>query len=91
LSVPTTVVATLIANQLQLWIDNWRKQGASRMPIARYREVVVDEPHRRTAIKEIEGPSDEIVAWVRARSELHAGDDDPAESSDFDWAWPARD
>ncbi len=92
LSMPTAVVATLIANQLQVWIDRWRDTGASRMPIARYREVVIDETQGRTAIKEIEGPADEILAWVRERSEIHCGDDEPRPApAELDWAWPARD
>ncbi len=91
LSMPTAVVATLIANQLQVWIDGWRDQGAARMPTARYREVVIDEVRGRTAIKEIEGPADEIVGWVRERSELNRARSDPQPPpAELDWAWPAR-
>jgi hypothetical protein len=88
---PTTVVATLIANQPQVWIDRWRDTGASRMPVVRYRKVVIDEAQRRMAIKEIEGPADEIIEWVRERSEIQRGDHEPQPApAELDWAWPAR-
>lgn len=92
LSMPTAVVATLIANQLQVWIDRWRDTGASRMPVVRYREVVIDEARGRTAIKEIEGPAEEIIEWVRERSEIQRdGDAHQPAPAELDWAWPARD
>jgi hypothetical protein len=68
LSVPAATIATLIANQIQRWIDDWYRQGRSRTPTVRYREVVVDDDSSRTEVKEIEGPAEEVVQWLRERA-----------------------
>jgi hypothetical protein len=69
LAVPGTVVAQLVANELQRRIDRYRHGRAGQMPTARYREVVIDE-RERVQMREIEGPADDVFDWLRERSGL---------------------
>jgi hypothetical protein len=72
LGVPGSVVATLIATELQRWIGDWRRRGERRAPTVRYREVVIDEHAAQSSIREIEGPADEILGWLRESRDLPA-------------------
>lgn len=69
LSVPGTLVAQLVANELQRRIDRYRGGRTCQIPTARYREVVIDE-RERVQMREIEGPADDVVDWLRERSGL---------------------
>jgi hypothetical protein len=84
LGVPVATVGQLIANELQLWIDEWRAKGRSRTPILRYREVILDEATQKTTIRELEGPADEVADWIARRAAL----DDSGESEEDEWEWP---
>lgn len=84
LGVPVTTVAQLISNEVQRWIDLWREQGRSRMPMLRYREVLVDEATQKAMVRELEGPADEVADWIARRSVLEAG----RESREGEWRWP---
>jgi hypothetical protein len=85
LGVPVTVVAQLIANEIQLWIDDWREQGRSRVPMLRYREVLVDQATQKTTLRELEGPADEVADWIARRAALEVA----SEQEDEEWQWPA--
>jgi hypothetical protein len=84
LGVPASVVALLVANEIQRWIDEWRDQGRSRIPTPRYREAVVDEATRRTTVRELEGPADEVADWIVRRAALTADRQPEGE----EWQWP---
>jgi hypothetical protein len=64
LGTPAAVVATLIATHVQRRLDAWRAGGTSRTPLVRYREVVA-ENSREVRIREIEGPAEEVLNWLR--------------------------
>lgn len=85
LAVPGQVVAQLIANYLQERLEDWRGSGRTRVPTVRYREVVIEEASSRTVVREVEGPADEMAAWLRQGAFLPAG------TEVEDWAWPERD
>jgi hypothetical protein len=84
LGTPIAAVGQLVANEVQRWIDEWRKQGRSRMPTLRYREVLVDEATRQTRVRELEGPADEVADWIARRAASEGGSD----PDDEEWAWP---
>jgi hypothetical protein len=84
LGLPTATVAQLLANEIQRWIDDWRDRGRSRTPTLRYREVVVDEATRKTEVRELEGPADEVADWIARRPALGAG----SEPENDEWQWP---
>lgn len=86
LGVPAAAVGTLIANEVQRWIDEWRGEGRSRTPTLRYREVHVDEVTMKAELREIEGPADEVADWLARRPALDVGDD----PQDDEWQWPDR-
>lgn len=83
LGVPSAAVGQLIANEIQRWIDEWRDQGRSRTPTLRYREVLVDEATQQATVREVEGPADEVAAWIARRSALEVGGEPEEE-----WRWP---
>lgn len=83
LSVPSAVVAQLIANEIQRWIKAWREQGRSRTPTLRYREVFVDEATQKAGVRELEGPADEVADWIARRPAREAGGEPEEE-----WQWP---
>jgi hypothetical protein len=69
LSVPGGAVAALVANEIQRRLDAWRAaRKEARTPIARYREVVLDQDRQTMRQIEIEGPADELAEWLRGRS-----------------------
>ena len=84
LGVPAGVVAQLLVNEIQRWLDRWRDQGRSRVPTLRYREVVVDRGTDHAAIREIEGPADEVADWIGRRSAVDA----ELEATEEEWKWP---
>ena len=84
LGVPAMIVGQLIANEIQRWIDEWREQGRSRMPSLRYREVVIDDVTRKTQVRELEGPADEVADWIARRAALATG----GQPEDDEWQWP---
>jgi hypothetical protein len=84
LGVPVATVAQLIATEVQRWIDGWRKEGRSRIPTLRYREVLVDEATQKTIVRELEGPAEEVADWIVRRSMLKAG----SEPNEDEWQWP---
>jgi len=85
LGVPAATVGQLIANEIQRWIDEWREQGRPRTPTLRYREVIVDEMTRKTTMRELEGPADEVADWIARRPGL-----EPGSESEEEWQWPER-
>lgn len=84
LGIPVGVVCQLIANEIQRLIDEWCEPGRSRTPRLRYREVVVDEATQAVRVRELEGPADEVAAWISRRPALEAG----GEPEDDEWRWP---
>jgi hypothetical protein len=84
LEVPAATVAQLIASEIQRWLDEWRKQGRSRTPTLRYREVVVDKAAQTTTVRELEGPADEVADWIVRRPVLEGG----SEPEEDEWQWP---
>jgi hypothetical protein len=85
LGVPGQVVGQLIANYLQDRLDHWRGKGNTRVPTVRYREVVIEDASSRSVVREIEGPADEMAAWLRQGAVLPAG------TEGEEWGWPERD
>jgi molybdopterin-biosynthesis enzyme MoeA-like protein len=82
LGVPTAIVASLVATQLQRGLDAWRSRGTARVPTVRYREAITEGREDRTYVREIEGPADAVLEWLKeergAVPEIEAGDDDEA-------------
>jgi hypothetical protein len=80
LGVPSAVVATLIATQLQRGLDAWRSRGTARVPTVRYREAITEGREGRAHIREIEGPADAVLEWLKEERggtpELEAGNDE---------------
>lgn len=77
LGVPTSVVATLIATHLQRRLDAWRSSGPDRLPVVRYREVHAESPDGPVRVREIEGPADEVLDWLREERGALPSPDDP--------------
>lgn len=66
LGVPSSIVASLVATHVQRRLDSWRSKGSSLTPTVRYREVVVsNDAEGAYVVREIEGPADEVIAWLR--------------------------
>lgn len=86
LGVPAATVGQLIANEIQLWIDNWREQGRARTPTLRYREVLFDEETHTMTLRELEGPADEVAALLARLPALETG----GEPKGDEWQWPER-
>lgn len=61
LGVPASVIAALIAAQVQSWLA--RAKHGDRVPTVRYREIVVQGD--RCRLREIEGPADEVIDWLQ--------------------------
>lgn len=69
LSVPGSAIGILVANEIQRRLDAWRAaRKAAPTPIARFREVVIDQDQRTMRQIEIEGPADDLAEWLRSRS-----------------------
>jgi hypothetical protein len=65
LEVPSGVAAALVANYLQKRLDDWRVHHGKRSPTARYRELEASEGDISLRIREIEGPCEEVIDWLR--------------------------
>jgi hypothetical protein len=84
LGVPAATVAQLIATEIQRWIEEWRAGGRSRIPMLRYREVVVDAATGKTTVRELEGPAEDVADWIARRPVLEAR----SEPDEDEWRWP---
>jgi hypothetical protein len=65
LEVPSGVVAALVANYLQKRLDGWRARHGKRSPTVRYRELEASEGDTSLRVREIEGPCEEVIDWLR--------------------------
>lgn len=68
LSIPGGAIGTLLANEIQRHLDRWRsekKDDVAQLKV-RAREVVIEAG--RTRVREIEGPGEEVVAWLSKRA-----------------------
>lgn len=64
LSIPGGLIGTLLANEIQRHLDRWRNEkrdDVAQLKV-RAREVVIEAG--RTKVREIEGPGEEVVAWL---------------------------
>ncbi len=57
------VVWNLVANEIQRRLDHWREGGSGPAPVVRYRETVIEK--ERMYVREIDGPAEEMVTWLR--------------------------
>jgi hypothetical protein len=64
LSIPGGLIGTLLANEIQRHLDRWRDEKTDDVAQlkVRAREVVIEAG--RTKVREIEGPGEEVVAWL---------------------------
>ncbi len=65
LEVPSGAVAALVANYLQKRLDDWKARPDKRSPTVRYRELEASEGDTSLRIREIEGPCEEVIDWLR--------------------------
>ncbi|MBA3430576.1 MAG: hypothetical protein H0U16_03725 [Actinobacteria bacterium] len=66
-SVPATIVATLLANQIQTWISRFRDDAGDEIspaPTVRYREATIVAGEVR--LREIEGPAPDVADLLRS-------------------------
>ncbi len=69
------VVWNLVANEIQRRLDHWRQGGSGREPVVRVREAVIEK--ERTYVREVEGPAEEVITWLREGApQLGPGHDD---------------
>jgi hypothetical protein len=77
LGVPTSIVTSLIATHIQRRLDAWRSTGSTKLPTVRYREVTYNQTDGNTKVREIEGPADEVLIWLRdERDGISSTEDD---------------
>jgi hypothetical protein len=69
IDIPTGVVAALMADYLKARLKAW-KEGSQerRSPLVRYREVD-RSPDGQSQVREIEGPAEDVMAWLRENRE----------------------
>ena len=69
IGIPTSVVASLIADYLRHRLRGWRANSSERRsPIVRYREVE-RSPDGSSRMREIEGPAEDVIGWLGAKDE----------------------
>lgn len=68
-SIPTSVVATLIADYLRYRLHGWRAGSSERRsPVVRYREVE-RSADGSSRVRQIEGPAEDVMAWLDEKVE----------------------
>jgi hypothetical protein len=83
LTVPATIAATLVANEIQRHLDRWRASREEPQDPAsftvRYQEAVIKDglPH----LREVEGPAEAVIEVLRAQADIDAHPSDPQDGS----------
>lgn len=65
LEVPSGVVAGLLVTYLAKRLETWKGGHGKRSPTVRYRELEASEGDNSLRIREIEGPCEEVMEWLR--------------------------
>lgn len=63
-----SIISNLIANVIQRHLDRWRESGQEQMPTLRYREAIFAP--ERIEVREIDGPPEDVLTWLRERPAL---------------------
>lgn len=65
LEIPSGVVAGLLVIYLEKRLEDWKTRHGKRSPTVRYRELDASEGDASLRIREIEGPCEEVIDWLR--------------------------
>jgi hypothetical protein len=65
LEIPSGVVAGLLVTYLEKRLRDWKARHGKRSPTVRYRELEASEGDSSLRIREIEGPCEEVMEWLR--------------------------
>jgi hypothetical protein len=65
LEIPSGVVSGLLVIYLEKRLKSWKASHGERSPTVRYRELEASEGDTSLRIREIEGPCEEVMEWLR--------------------------